>query len=94
MDQSPTGKKPPASEVEASTSTVTAEHLKPYRETRYAQDLPWVLRYREKHPNNNEISATGHYAFIGFIRRDKGGWGRNWNVEKNVFSKEFLVDEK
>ena len=75
VDQSPAGKKPPASEIEASTPSATAERLKPYRETCYAQDLPWVLRYREKHPNDSEISATGHYAFISSIRHDKGGWG-------------------
>ena len=79
VDQSPAEKKPPASEIEASTSTVTAERLKPYRETRYAQDLPWVLRYREKHPNDNKISATGHYAFIGSIHRD------NNNNNNNLF---------
>ena len=93
VDQSPAGKKPPASKVGANMPTVAAERLKPYRETRYAQDLPLVLRYCEKHPNDNEISATGYFAFTGFIRRDKGGWGRNWNVEKNIFSKEFLIDE-
>ena len=64
VDQSPADKKPPASEIEAGTPSATAERLKPYREARYSQDLPWVLRYRGKHHNDQEVSATGHYAFI------------------------------